>query len=90
MNTILLLIVLAYIQNISFSIVSRARNRDNQAYHMVAAVFSNLVWFATFRILVVADMDWVLFIPYGIGTVAGSLTGAKLSMWIEKKIGAKA
>ena len=90
MNTILLLIVLAYIQNISFSIVSRARNRDNQAYHMVAAVFSNLIWFATFRILVIADMSWVLFIPYGIGTVAGSLTGAKLSMWIEKKIGAKA
>ena len=90
MNTILLLIVLAYIQNISFSIVSRARNRDNQAYHMIAAVFSNLIWFATFRILVIADMDWVLFIPYGIGTVAGSLTGAKLSMWIEKKIGAKA
>ena len=90
MNTILLLIVLAYIQNISFSIVSRARNRDNQAYHMIAAVFSNLIWFATFRILVIADMNWVLFIPYGIGTVAGSLTGAKLSMWIEKKIGAKA
>ncbi len=90
MNTILLLIVLAYIQNISFSIVSRARNRDNQAYHMIAAVFSNLIWFATFRILVIADMDWVLFIPYGVGTVAGSLTGAKLSMWIEKKIGAKA
>ena len=90
MNTILLLIVLAYIQNISFSIVSRARNRDNQAYHMIAAVFSNLIWFATFRILVIADMDWILFIPYGIGTVAGSLTGAKLSMWIEKKIGAKA
>ena len=90
MNTILLLIFLAYIQNISFSIVSRARNRDNQAYHMIAAVFSNLIWFATFRILVIADMDWVLFIPYGVGTVAGSLTGAKLSMWIEKKIGAKA
>ncbi len=89
MNTIVLLVCLAYIQNISFSIVSRARNRDNQAYHMIAAVFSNLIWFATFRILVIADMDWVLFIPYGVGTVAGSLTGAKLSMWIEKKIGAK-
>ncbi len=90
MSTIILLIVLAYIQNISFSIVSRARNRDNQAYHAIAAVFSNLVWFATFRILVIEDMSWTLFIPYGFGTVAGSLTGARLSMWIEKKIGAKA
>lgn len=88
-STLLLIMALAYIQNISFSIVSRARNRDNQTYHMVAAVFSNLIWFATFRLLVIEDMSWTLFIPYGVGTVAGSLTGAKAAMWIEKKIGAK-
>ena len=90
MKTVLILILLAYIQNISFSIVSRARNRDNQTYHALAAIASNFVWFATFKILVTADMNWSLLAPYIFGTVAGSLTGSKVSMWIEKKIGAKA
>jgi uncharacterized membrane protein YfcA len=31
-----------------------------------------------------------LFIPYTLGTVAGSLTGAKVSMRIEKWLDAKA
>ncbi len=83
------LISLAYVQNIAFSIVSRARNRNNQWYHAVAAVGSNFIWFATFRLLVIEDMDWVLVIPYTFGTVAGSLTGSKVSMWIERKIGAR-
>jgi uncharacterized membrane protein YfcA len=33
-------------------------------------------------------MNWLLFIPYTVGTVTGSLCGAKVSMWIEAKIGA--
>ncbi len=90
MKTILIVILLAYVQNISFSIVSRARNRNNQTYHAIAAVASNLVWFATFRLLFIEDMSWVLLAPYTLGTVAGSLTGAKVSMWIEAKIGARA
>lgn len=88
-HKILTILIFAYIQNISFSIVSRARNRDNQFYHAGASILSNLVWFMTFRILVVDDMSWYLLTPYLIGTVAGSLTGSKVSMWIERKIGAK-
>ena len=81
---------LAFAQNISFSIVSRARNRNNFTYHMVASVFSNGVWFATFRQLIQADMTWLFFVPYTLGTVCGSLTGAKISMFIEKLLGARA
>lgn len=69
---ILTILALAFLQNISFSIVSRSRNRSNLTYHPVASVFSNGVWFLTFRELVLTQMDWVLFIPYTIGTVAGS------------------
>lgn len=90
MMTVLLLMALAYAQNITFSIVSRARNRDNMTYHALAAVGSNFVWFCTFRLLVVEDMSWALLIPYTIGTVAGSLTGAWVSIRIEKMLGAKA
>lgn len=86
----LYILMLAFVQNISFSIVSRARNRNNQTYHLIAATFSNGVWFLTFRELVLADMNALLFIPYVIGTVIGSLTGAKVSMFVEQAIGAVA
>lgn len=80
----LYILVMSFLQNISFSVVSRARNRDNFAYLMVASVLSNGIWFLTFRALVLADMNWVLFIPYTAGTVFGSLGGAGLSMRIEQ------
>lgn len=80
---------LAYAQSISFSVVSRSRNRNNITYHIIASVFSNGVWFLTFRELVLSDMNLVLFVPYTIGTVAGSVTGVKVSQWIEKKLHAE-
>jgi hypothetical protein len=83
-----ILMLLAFAQNVSFSIVSRSRNRDNMTYHMIAAVFSNGIWFLTFQRLVTANMSFTLFIPYTIATVAGSLFGMKVSMLIEKVLGA--
>jgi hypothetical protein len=82
------LMLLAFAQNISFSIVSRSRNRNNFTYHIIAAIFSNGIWFLTFRSLVTQNMNLALFVPYTIGTVSGSVTGQKISMWIEKLIGA--
>lgn len=84
----LTIFVLAYIQNVSFSIVSRSRNRSSVKYHIVASIFSNGVWFLTFRELVTADMSLALFVPYTAATVLGSVTGVKVSMWIENLIGA--
>jgi len=57
-------------------------------YHLIASFFSNTIWFLTFRELILADMSWSLFIPYAIGTMLGSVTGAKISMRIEKWLGA--
>lgn len=85
----LTILLLAFAQNVSFTIVSRSRNRSSFKYHMIASVFSNGIWFLTFRQLLLADMSFVLFIPYTLGTVSGSLSGAKLSMWIEAKVGAE-
>lgn len=87
---IITILFLALIQNISFSIVSRSRNRDNIRYHIIAAAFSNTIWFITFRQLVKAEMDFLLFIPYVIGTVTGSCFGVRISMFIEKLLGASA
>lgn len=81
---------LAFVQTTSFSVVSRARNRDNMTYHAVASVASNLVWFATFQQLaVVHEFGWSAAPWYVTGTVLGSLFGAKLSMKIESILGAK-
>ncbi len=82
------IMLLAFAQSVSFSVVSRSRNRSNQTYHLIAAIFSNGIWFLTFRQLVMSDMNFTLFIPYTIGTVAGSLFGVKVSMKIERSLGA--
>jgi hypothetical protein len=88
-RAMLVILLLAFAQNVSFTVVSRSRNRSNFTYHMIASVFSNGVWFLTFRQLLLAEMGFVLFVPYTIGTVSGSLSGARLSMWIERKVGAE-
>jgi hypothetical protein len=66
------------------SLVSRSRNRSSIRYHIIASIFSNGVWYATFSYLVVNKMPMDLFIPYTVGTVTGSVWGVKISMWIEK------
>ena len=89
----LTILFIAFIQNVSFSMVSRARNRSNMAYHAVCSVFSNGLWLATFGLLgaeFLVDQNYWMAIPYIMGTVAGSLFGAKVSIKIEKLIGAKA
>ena len=84
----LTILVLAFAQNIAFSIVSRSRNRDNIKYHIYAASASNLVWFLTFKKLILEDMSYTVLPFYVIGTVIGSVYGVKISMRIEKWLGA--
>lgn len=85
----LIILALAFIQNVSFSIVSRSRNRNNMQYHLIASIFSNTIWFMTMKALITTNMDFWLFIPYVTGTVSGSLAGAKTSMWIERRLNAQ-
>jgi uncharacterized membrane protein YfcA len=82
------LVLLAFGQNVAFSLVSRSRNRDSTSYHLVAATLSNVVWFLTFRELVISNMSWSLLAPYTIGTVSGSIFGVRIAMKIEKWLGA--
>lgn len=89
MITYLNILALSFIQNVSFSLASRSRNRDHRLYHAICAVFSNGLWFWTMRELVLAELTILLAIPYVIGTVAGSLFGAEIAMKIERMIGAK-
>lgn len=82
------LLLFAYVQNISFGLTSRSRNRSSVIYHFLAATLSTFIFFLMLRKLIVSELTLTLLFPYVAGTVAGSITGAQISSWIEKKIGA--
>ncbi len=86
---IIILLPLAFLQNTAFSLVSRARNRDHMGYHAIASVLSNGIWLATVGMFITTNMALYLVPSYIVGTVLGSLFGAKLSMRIEDYLGAK-
>lgn len=50
--------VLLIIQNMSFTLVSRARNSGSIKFHAVASVGSNGVWFASQAIISVIADAW--------------------------------
>jgi len=81
------LAVLSAGQQVAFSLVSRSRQRNNMAYHVIASIFSNGVWFLTFRQLQVKQWTAELFTPYALGGTIGSVTGVGISMGIENKLG---
>jgi len=88
MKYALALLGLAVAQDISFALVSRSRNRNNSVYHAIASIFSNGVWFLTFRQISTANLPWDLFLPFATGRIMGSVTGVGISMQIERAIGA--
>lgn len=85
----LTLFILAYAQNVAFSMTSRSRNRDNMWYHAICSCMGNAIFFLTFRELVVADLALWMLPVYVAGNVFGSITGAKMSMKIEKMFNIK-
>jgi hypothetical protein len=78
---------LVFIQNTSFTLVSRSRNRDSKLYHCYASIFSNGVWYATIGLLNHYNFKGWLAVPYIIGAVTGSLFGMTLGIWFEKRMG---
>lgn len=93
---------LRLIQNASFTLVSRARNSGSYAYHAIAAVGSNGVWFVSQFILIDAMVkiirtgSWseavVVGLFYTLCTVVGSVSMHWVSVhYIEtgkRKVGA--
>ena len=86
--TAAIVFLLSMAQNILFTMVSRARNRDNEIYHIVCSVASNGVFFLTFHHLTIAEFDIYLIAPFIVGTTAGSVIGSRVSKFIEVKTGA--
>lgn len=96
--------IILMLQNGSTTWASRARNSGSVAYHSIAAVFSNGIWFVSFTFLtdsVLAAaaagsmLNWIGLLAFYITfTVTGATIAHHLSMtYLEtgkRQIGAKA
>lgn len=80
-------VLLGVIQNTAFALSSRARNRNNAIYHLIAVLASSFIFFLMQRTLILENMPLMLAPLYAIGTVIGSFTGTQVSMFIEARLG---
>jgi hypothetical protein len=79
--------ILLIFQTAAFTWVSRARNSGSYAYHAIASVFSNGVWFASQFVLIGAivspNMNLNIALMMGAIYVASTVTGAILMHWLS-------
>ncbi len=86
---VVLLLLYAVGQSTSFAVVSRARQRNHQAYLLWASVFSNGIWYLTMHQLALKNITSDKAAPYLVGNTLGSLAGQKMGMSVEKKVNAR-
>lgn len=86
--SVLFLVTIAYVQNISYGLQSRAGTRSSNAFHAFTAVLASLVFFTTLRYLYREQIPLMLLPAYMFATIFGSLHGNVVSRIIEKRIGA--
>lgn len=86
MKSILFMMMLSFIQNASFTVVSRARNSDSILYHGIASIFSSALWLIVLKNVVTNIDSWQMVAGYMIGTVSGSVGMHWFAMkFFEKK-----
>jgi hypothetical protein len=79
---------LLVVQNATFTLVSRARNSKSIAYHALAAVGSNGVWFVSqfllfgYMLNVLKDGTWVDALPIGLWYTLWTIVGSVGMHWI--------
>ena len=99
---LIILAVVAFVQNMAFTLVSRSRNAGDVSFHAVAAVFSNGVWFATFSILTpkimhaIETRDAGVILLTGLVYTLATTVGSCLMMWValrtekgKRRVGAR-
>lgn len=99
---LLILFVVALVQNMAFTLVSRSRNSGNPARHFKAAVGSNGIWFICNYFILFPEMmkvveqgNWLLkfiyMVVYVIATTLGSTWMMKMNLgqkvpWLFKRV----
>ncbi|MBX4190228.1 hypothetical protein KW791_02960, partial [Candidatus Parcubacteria bacterium] len=86
---ILVILGLAFVQSIAYSLQSRSAVRNSNLYHIGAAIFSSLVFFTTRQLLITKNLPFILLPAYVFGTVTGATYGKKISQKVEKLIDAR-
>lgn len=71
---------LTFLQNASFTLVSRARNSKSLSYHAIASVLSNGIWLVVIRQVVTNFDKWYLMISYLIGSTVGAIAMHYIAM----------
>lgn len=85
--TMTLVMGLAYLQNTTYALQSRAGMRNSNLYHLLAAVAASLAYFWSLQLLVRNELPLVLLMPYVFATVIATVHGNKFSIRIEKFLG---
>jgi hypothetical protein len=85
---VLVLAVLAFMQMMSFTLISRARNRKDKRYHAWASVCSNGTWYLTMDRLAEGKLMPHEAVPYIVGNAIGSLIGQGVALKLEAVTGA--
>lgn len=73
-------------QSMSFTFISRARNRNNVKLAALASFFSNTTWIFVFRHIVLNLDDWVMYPLYVGAMVLGCVTQMKISRKFFEKM----
>lgn len=82
--------LLVVFQSMTFTFISRARNRNHLKLATIASVFSNVTWIVVFRHIVLNLNDVWMYVVYVGAMTVGTLIQMKISMWIEKLFKCKA
>ena len=85
--SMVVVMVLSYLNNACYSVTSRSGTRSSGTYHAFAMLVNNLIWFSVLRQLILTKLSIAYFIPYTVATVAGSVTGSKFSQRVEEYFG---
>jgi hypothetical protein len=89
LGTSLLIFTLTGWRELSFTMKSRAGNRDNERYLNWTSVFSNGVWYIALAPLALNGIHWDKALPYVAGAGMGSLIGQLVSMRAERILDAR-
>ena len=80
---------LVVFQAMSFTFISRARNRNHVGLAMFASLFSNTAWILVFREIVMNVHDFWIYPTYIVAMALGTWIQMKLSMRIEARLKSK-
>ena len=85
----LIFFILTLAQSMSFTFVSRARNRSNIKIASIACLFSNITWILVFRHIAMNLDDLFMYPVYIIGMWLGTIIQMKISRRFFEKMDLK-